>query len=73
MGYYAFIGANYISAHSSTKAEYCSLAFSIVELTWITYLLWDNGVPFFKPPKLFCDNIRALKIFVNPMFHACLF
>ena len=40
------------------------------ELTWVTYLLRDLGVSFSQPPQLFCDNVSALHLSVNPMCHA---
>ena len=78
-GYCTFLGSNIISwcakkqptvARSSTEAEYRAMASATAELTWLTYLLCDIGVPLMSPPSLFCDNLSALHLTVNPVFHA---
>ena len=58
-------------ARSSAEVEYCAMAFTTAELTWLSYLLWDIGVPLNDPPCLFCDNLNALHLTVNPVFHSC--
>lgn len=60
----------YIS-RSSSKAEYWSMASAIFELTWITCLLHDLGIPLLKPPQLFWDNLSALHMTINPKFPSC--
>ena len=40
------------------------------ELTWLSFLLRDIGVPLLTPPTLFCDNMSALHMSINPVFHA---
>ena len=57
-------------AKSSTKAEYYAMASATAEFTWIGYLLCDIGVPLLNPPRLFCDNLNALHLTVNPVFHS---
>ncbi|XP_043714507.1 uncharacterized mitochondrial protein AtMg00810-like [Telopea speciosissima] len=78
-GFCTFLGANCISwsakkqstvSRSSTEAEYRAMASTIAELTWLTFLLWDLGIPQYSPITLFCDNISALHMMVNPVFHA---
>ena len=78
-GFYVFLGANCISwsskkqptvARSSSEAEYHSMVATTAEITWLTFLLRDIGIALSKPPQLFCDNISALHMSVNPMFHA---
>uniref|UniRef100_A0A7N2KQR2 Uncharacterized protein n=1 Tax=Quercus lobata TaxID=97700 RepID=A0A7N2KQR2_QUELO len=56
---------------SSTKVEYRTLASSTVELCWICMLLRDLGIFLPHPPLLWCDNVSALAIASNPVFHAC--
>lgn len=46
------------------------MASTAAKITWLTFLLRDIGVPLSKPHELFCDNINALYMSVNPMFHA---
>ncbi|RWR75576.1 Zinc finger, CCCH-type [Cinnamomum micranthum f. kanehirae] len=78
-GYCTYLGSNCISwsskrqptvARSSTEAEYRALASTAAEITWLTYILRDIGLYLFQPPILFCDNISALHMTVNPVFHA---
>ena len=78
-GFCLFLGSNCISwsskkqptvSRSSSEAEYRSMAFATAEITWITYLLRDFGVQLLKPPNLFCDNLSALNMTINPMFHS---
>ena len=45
------------------------MASTTAELTWITFLLRHIGIKFDKAPKLFCDNMNALYMTINPMFH----
>ncbi|KAH0716919.1 hypothetical protein KY285_012950 [Solanum tuberosum] len=57
-------------ARSSVEAEYRALASTIAEMTWIMYLLHDLGVFLRSVPTLYCDNLSALYIKVNPVMHA---
>ena len=77
-GFCTFLGRNIISwssrkqptvARSSAEAEYRSMASTAAELTWLTKLLRDIGVSFSKPPILHCDNLSALYMTTNPVFH----
>lgn len=56
-------------SRSSAEAEYRSLATTVCELQWISYLLADFSVVFSQPIPLFCDNQAALHIVANPVFH----
>ncbi|CAA3032025.1 copia-type [Olea europaea subsp. europaea] len=78
-GYCTFIGHNPISwcvkkqntvSRSSTEAEYRAMAHTAAEITWLTFLLKDLGVPQSNPPVLFYDNLSALHMTVNPVFHS---
>ncbi|KAL5701150.1 hypothetical protein ACHQM5_026519 [Ranunculus cassubicifolius] len=78
-GYCTYLGRNCISwsakkqptvARSSTEAEYRAMASTAAELTWLTYLLRDIGMYLDDPPTLYCDNISALHLTINPVFHA---
>ena len=78
-GYCVFLGHNLISwcakkqhtiSRSSTEAEYRAMANTTAELTWLTYILRDLHLPLISPPVLYCDNISALHMTINPVFHA---
>ena len=77
--YYIFLGHNLISwnsrkqatvSRSSTEAEYQSLANTTIELQWIQYLLKELGVFMATPPTLWCNNLGAIYLTANTMFHA---
>jgi hypothetical protein len=40
------------------------------ELTWITFILKDLRVSLSFTPMLYYDNLSALRITINPVFHA---
>ena len=46
------------------------MATSATELYWLHQVLRDLGVFLHIPPKLWCDNVSALAIASNPVFHA---
>jgi hypothetical protein len=53
---------------SSTKAEYKEVANAIAEVIWIQ-VLHELGISHPWPPNLWCDNIGATYLTVNPIFH----
>ncbi|KAM1122249.1 hypothetical protein ACFX19_003883 [Malus domestica] len=55
---------------SSTKAEYRALATTAAEILWFCYFFRELGVPLRIPPCIFVDNISALHIAANSIFHA---
>ena len=57
-------------SRSSTEAEYRALASTAAELYWIRMLLRDLGIFLSTPPLMWCDNVSALAIASNPVFHA---
>lgn len=57
-------------SRSSTEAEYRALAITAAELSWIRQLLCDLHVPLSAPPLLLCDNISAIALSSNPVFHS---
>lgn len=78
-GYCVYLRANCISwavkkqptvARSSAEAEYRALASTTAEMIWITYILRDIGLFLHQPPILLCDNLSALYMTINPVFHA---
>ena len=77
-GYIVYLGFNPITwsakkqdtvSHSFTKSEYRALAATIAKLYWLRQVLKDLGIFLLVPPKLQCDNVSALAIASNPMFH----
>ncbi|KAK2972647.1 hypothetical protein RJ640_003025 [Escallonia rubra] len=78
-GFCTFLGSNCISwsakkqstvARSSAEAEYRAMASTTAELTWLSFLLRDIGIVQHHPATLFCDNLAALYMSINPVFHA---
>lgn len=46
------------------------LAHTTAELRWFCYLCRELGITLRTPPLLFCDNISAIHMASNPVFHA---
>ncbi|KAI5325748.1 hypothetical protein L3X38_034822 [Prunus dulcis] len=78
-GFVVFLGSNPISwqskkqrsvSRSSTEAEYRALANASAEVDWIRQILADLHVFLSEPPLLFCDNMSALALSSNPVFHS---
>ncbi|KAM2326634.1 hypothetical protein ACFX1X_025835 [Malus domestica] len=78
-GYCVFWGSNLISwsakkqptvARSSTEAKYRSLAHTAAEITWICKIFRDINFSLSQVPTLWCDNISAISLASNPVFHA---
>lgn len=80
-GFCIFLGSNLISwsakkqhtvARSSTEAEYKSLANTTAELIWLVHILKDLHFPVTESqlPVLWCDNVSAISLASNPVFHA---
>ena len=78
-GFCTFLGRNCLSwtakkqltvSRSSTEAEYRSLAHTTAEITWLTTLLRELGIPLTKTPLLLCDNLSALHLTCNPVHHS---
>ena len=78
-GYLVYLGSTPISwksgkqrtvARSSTEAEYKALADGIAEILWIRALLSDLHFSSDPMTILWCDNLGATYLSVNPIFHA---
>lgn len=74
-----FLGPNLISwsakkqptvARSSTEAEYKALANTAADISWIQQLLLDLSVSLTLPHVVWCDNLSAIALASNPIFHA---
>ncbi|XP_019155017.1 PREDICTED: uncharacterized protein LOC109151872 [Ipomoea nil] len=79
-GFAVFLGSNLISwvckkqrtvARFSTESEYKALVDVCGEVIWIMSLLHEIHVPGISVQKLWCNNLGATYICVNPIFHAC--
>ena len=57
-------------SRSSTEAECRAIAVTATELYWLRMLLKDLGVYLHHPLILWCDNVPALSLASNPIFHA---
>ena len=55
---------------SSTEAEYRCLALVTVEVYWLRMLLRKLHVSLASALVVWCDNISALTLASNPIFHA---
>lgn len=78
-GYCVYLGGNIISwsarkqktvSRSSTEAEYRGLAIATAEIMWIQSLISELRISTRSPPILWCDNLGATYLTVNPIFHA---
>ncbi|KAL5725454.1 hypothetical protein ACHQM5_008596 [Ranunculus cassubicifolius] len=57
-------------SRSSTEAEYRALALAAAEVTWIQYLLRDLSVATIQAPIIYCDNVSATYMALNPITHS---
>jgi hypothetical protein len=54
-----------------TEGEYRSMALAVAELYWLCMLFKELRIPLAIPPCLWVDNIGALALASNPVYHAC--
>jgi len=78
-GYGVFLGNNLISwsskkqrvvSRSNTKAEYRSMAHTTAELYWLHMIFSDLKIILPTALSLWCDNINAIVLASNLVFHA---
>jgi hypothetical protein len=77
-GFAIFLGPNLIIwcarkqatvSRSSTEAEYKALANATTEVIWVQSVLAELGINQPRSPCLWCDNLGATYMTVNPHFH----
>ncbi|XP_017184174.1 uncharacterized mitochondrial protein AtMg00810-like [Malus domestica] len=78
-GFVIFLGSNPISwsskmqhtvSRSSTEVEYRAMATTTAEIVWIQQLLQNLHMPVLDTLLLHCDNISAMALATNPVFHS---
>lgn len=57
-------------AKSSTEAEYRALSTAATDVIWLRRLLQEFQIDTSTPTTIYCDNISAMAIANNPIFHA---
>lgn len=60
----------HIVARSSTEAEYRSLAYTAVNLTWLCHLFNDLHQAILSTLVISKDNLSVISLSLNPIFHA---
>jgi hypothetical protein len=77
-GFAVFLSPNLISwsakkqkivSHSSSKAKYKAMVDATAEIIWVQSLLHELCVPSPRSARLWCDNMRAMYLTSNPIFH----
>jgi hypothetical protein len=58
-----------VVSRSSAEAEYRAMANATCEITWLSYILKDIGLPPPTSMPLFCDNQFSLHIASNLVYH----
>ncbi|KAH8288013.1 hypothetical protein KR018_001471 [Drosophila ironensis] len=58
-----------VVAQSSTEAEYIALSTAAKEATYLRKLLQEIGWSTQKPTTIYCDNVSAQQIALNPVHH----
>lgn len=78
-GYCLYLGLNIISwsakkkatvAPSNTESKYPGIVKVVAEILWEKYLLCELGIASSWPLKHWCNNIGAIYLKANPVFHA---
>ncbi|CAH9139488.1 unnamed protein product [Cuscuta epithymum] len=78
IGYAVFLGSNFVSwrskkqptmSKSSTEAEYRAIAYTVQDTLFVHALLADMGIFISAPVQLYCDNVSASYLAVNPIQH----
>lgn len=57
-------------SHSSTEAEYKTLAHTAANIAWVRNIMKDLGAFLCHPPSIHYDNMSAIALSANPVFHS---
>ncbi|GKD76808.1 ribonuclease H-like domain-containing protein [Tanacetum coccineum] len=77
-GYSVFLGDNLLSwsskrqhtlSHSSAKVKYRGVANVVAETAWLRNLLRGLHSPLSTATLVYCDNVSAIYVSVNPVQH----
>jgi hypothetical protein len=77
-GFAVFLGQNLISwcakkqntvSRSTTEAEYKAMANTTAEIMWVQFVLHELEGPGPRSAQLWCDNMGAKYLALNPIFH----
>ncbi|KAL6314173.1 hypothetical protein AAG906_011917 [Vitis piasezkii] len=60
----------HVVSRSSTEAEYRSMALATAEVYWLRMLFKELAIGLIHIPTIWCDNIGAIALASNPVFHA---
>jgi hypothetical protein len=79
-GFAVFLGPNLISwcvrkqsivSRNSTEAEYRAFVITTAEVYWLRMLFCEIQFALNCAPTVWCDNVSALALASNPVYHAC--
>jgi len=75
-GYAVFLGGNVVSwsskqqpvvSRSSAEAEYRAVSNGVAEASWLRQLLAELHSPLAKSTLVYCDNVSAVYLSINPV------
>ena len=52
------------------EAEYCALATTTMELSWLCILFKELRIFLHHVPMIWCDNVSAIALSANLVFHS---
>lgn len=55
---------------SFTEMEYCAVADTASKLCWVASVLCELGIKSTTQPAIYCDNVGAMYLCVNPVFQS---
>lgn len=55
---------------STTEVEYHVIASTTIKVNWLTHMLRELDITLPSAPTIYCDNVGATYVCVNPVFHS---